>query len=301
MSPASRASALTEAYDPTLLNALVAYPYATGPMLKRLAEFKDSVRFVLDSGAFTAWKTGKPIELDDYCRFLESLPVTPWRYFLLDVIGDPHGTMRNYETMLKRGFNPVPIFTRGEDPSVLDDYYKTSEVVGIGGLVGTRRNRGFVNGIMKHVGNRKVHWLGFTVPEFVLHYRPYMCDSSSFDSPLRFGKLKLYLGRGKEITVTSKDFIARPSQEVIDAVRMYGEDPFKLALKSEWVNSGKNRTTLERLTYKSAVMMNRDLESKSGSKIFLACTAEWKIPSLHFGLDFVRKMKPSLFVTQQAA
>lgn len=270
-------------------------------MLKRLAEFKDSVRFVLDSGAFTAWKAGKPIELDDYCRFLESLPVTPWRYFLLDVIGDPHGTLRNYETMLKRGFKPVPIFTRGEDPSVLEDYYKTSDVVGIGGLVGTRRNRGFVNGIMKHVGDRKVHWLGFTVPEFVLHYRPYMCDSSSFDSPLRFGILKLYLGRGKEITVRSKDFIARPSQEVIDAVRMYGEDPAKLALKSEWVNSGKNRTTLERLTYKSAVMMNRDLESRSGSKIFFACTAEWKIPSLHFGLDFVRKMKPSLFVTQQAA
>jgi hypothetical protein len=301
MSRASRASALTEAYDPTLLNALVAYPYVTGPMLKRLAEFEDSVRFVLDSGAFTAWKAGKPIKLDDYCRFLESLPVTPWRYFLLDVIGDPHGTMRNYEIMLKRGFNPVPIFTRGEDPSVLEDYYKTSEVVGIGGLVGTRRNKGFVNGIMKHVGDRKVHWLGFTVPEFVLHYRPYMCDSSSFDSPLRFGILKLYLGRGKEITVRSKDFIARPSQEVIDAVRMYGEDPAKLALKSEWVNSGKNRTTLERLTYKSAVMMNRDLESKSGSKIFFACTAEWKIPSLHFGLDFVRKIKPSLFVTQQAA
>lgn len=50
---------MTEAYDPTLLNALVAYPYATGPMLKRLAEFKDSVRFVLDSGAFTAWKAMK--------------------------------------------------------------------------------------------------------------------------------------------------------------------------------------------------------------------------------------------------
>lgn len=282
------------------LNILVAYPYATPPMLRQLAEHKDSVRFVLDSGAFTAWKAGKPIELDDYCRFLEGLPVTPWRYFLLDVIGDPHATMRNYETMLKRGFKPMPIFTRGEDPSVLDDYYKTSDVVGIGGLVGTSRNRGFVNGIMKRVGDRKVHWLGFTVPEFVLHYRPYMCDSSSFDGPLRFGKLSLYLGRGKRVAVSSKDFITRPSQDVIDAVRRYGEDPAKLALKAEWVNSGKNRTTLERLTYKSAVMMNRELESKSGSKIFFACTAERKVPSLHFGLDFVRTMKPSLFMPKQA-
>ena len=281
------------------LNILVAYPYATPPMLRQLAEHKDSVRFVLDSGAFTAWKAGKPIELDDYCRFLEQLPIKPWRYFTLDAIGDPEGTQRNYETMLKRGFKPVPIFTRGEDPSVLDDYYKTSDVVGIGGLVGTSRNRGFVNGIMKRVGDRKVHWLGFTVPEFVLHYRPYMCDSSSFDGPLRFGKLKLYLGRGKQVAVSSRDFITRPSQDVIDAVRRYGEDPAKLALKAEWVNSGKNRTTLERLTYKSAVMMNRELESKSGSKIFFACTAERKVPSLHFGLDFVRTMKPSLFMPKQ--
>jgi hypothetical protein len=301
MNRASRGSRLTETYDPNLLNVLVAYPYATPPMLKRLAEYRDSIRFVLDSGAFTAWKAGKPIELDDYCRFLEQLPVKPWRYFLLDVIGDPHGTMRNYETMLKRGFKPVPIFTRGEDPIVLEDYYKTSEVVGIGGLVGTRRNRGFVNGIMKHVGNRKVHWLGFTVPEFVLHYRPYMCDSSSFDSPLRFGILSLYVGRGKMIKVRSKDFIARPSQDVIDAVRRYGEDPAKLALKSEWVNSGRNRTTLERLTYKSAVMMNRDLEARSGSKIFFACTAEWKVPNLHFGLDYLRAIKSRLFSSKQAA
>lgn len=288
-------------YDPSKLNVLVAYPYATPPMLKRLAEFKDSVRFVLDSGAFTAWKAGKPIELDDYCRFLEGLPVKPWRYFLLDVIGDPHGTMRNYETMLKRGFTPVPIFTRGEDPSVLEDYYKTSDVVGIGGLVGTRRNKGFVNGIMKHVGGRKVHWLGFTVPEFVLHYRPYMCDSSSFDSPLRFGILSLYVGRGRSITVRSKDFMERPSEEVIEAVRRYGEDPAKLAIRAEWVNSGRNRTTLERLTYKSAVAMNRDLESRSGAKIFFACTAEWKIPSLHFGLDYLRAIKPHLFVAKEAA
>lgn len=127
------------------LNVLVAYPYATPQVVEQLRQCGPDLRFLLDSGAFTAWKAGKPIELDDYCRFLEALPVKPWRYFALDVIGDPHGTMRNYEAMLRRGFSPVPIFTRGEDPSVLEDYYKTSDVVGIGGLVGTANNRGFVH------------------------------------------------------------------------------------------------------------------------------------------------------------
>jgi len=148
--------------------------------VKLLQENRDNVRFLLDSGAFTAWKAGKPIALDDYCRFIESLPFESWRYFMLDVIGDPAATMRNYETMLKRGFNPIPIFTRGEDPSVLDDYYKTSDLVAIGGLVGTPGNKGFVKGIMEKVGGRRVHWLGFFDCNFVKHYRPYSCDSSTW-------------------------------------------------------------------------------------------------------------------------
>lgn len=286
---------MPEAYDPNLLNVLVAYPYMSKGMLRHVTNYRDTIRLVIDSGAFTAWKAGKPIQLDDYCRFIESLPVTPWRYFLLDVIGDPHATMRNYEVMLQRGFNPVPIFTRGEDPSVLDDYYKTSDVVGIGGLVGTKGNKGFINGIMKRVGNRKVHWLGFTVPEFVLHYRPYMCDSSSFDSSLRFGNLQLYTGRGNIVRCRSKDFITKPSQKIIDAIRMFGEDPALLARKAEWVNSGADRNASERLTYRSAILMNRELEQRSGSKVFFACSADRNIPSLHLALDYIRNMRPSLF------
>jgi phosphoribosylglycinamide formyltransferase-1 len=179
------------------LNVLVAYPYMNQRMIDLLVSAGSSLRFNLDSGAFTAWKAGKQIGLDEYCRFLEGLPIKPWRYFTLDVIGDPGETLRNYETMLARGFKPVPIFTRGEDPSVLEQFYKTSEVVGIGGLVGTPRNRGFVKAIMKHIGDRKVHWLGFTDFNFVKTFRPYMCDSSSWESAARYGALKLYMGGGR--------------------------------------------------------------------------------------------------------
>ena len=59
---------------------------------------------LIDSGAFTAWKANESISLDDYCRFIEKLPVTPWGYFQLDVVGDPDGTIRNYDEMRRRGF-----------------------------------------------------------------------------------------------------------------------------------------------------------------------------------------------------
>lgn len=252
------------------LNVLVAYPYLNKQMMDLLKGCGPDLRFVLDSGAFTAWKAGKPIQLDDYCRFLEQLPIKPWRYFLLDVIGDPHATLRNYETMLSRGFNPVPIFTRGEDPSVLEDYYKTSDVVGIGGLVGTPNNRGFVRGIMRHVGKRKVHWLGFTDLDFIKVFRPYMCDSSSWESGARYGGLKLYMGRGRFKSIKKTDFASKPDQAVMDRIRYLGVDPFLLSQRDGWHGGYSASRTL---CARSAVAMSVDVERSLGTKLFLAIAA----------------------------
>jgi hypothetical protein len=251
------------------LNVLVAYPYMNPQIIEGLTKLGPELRFVLDSGAFTAWKAGKPIKLDDYCRFLEGLPVTPWRYFTLDVIGDPEGTFRNYETMLKRGFKPVPIFTRGEDPSVLNDYYKTSDVVGIGGLVGTPNNKGFVRGIMRHVGKRMTHWLGFANMQFLRYYRPYMCDSSTWESAARYGSITLYMGNGKFKTVSRTDFQTSPEQAVLDRIRLLGLDPHVFARCASWAGGP---SPLRALCARNGVSLSVDLESALGTKQFLAIT-----------------------------
>lgn len=190
------------------LNILIAYPYLRGRALSILNELSREKNFklLIDSGAFTAWKAGKSILLDDYCRFLETLPFIPWKYFTLDIVGDPGGSLANYQTMLRRGFNPIPVFTRGEDPSVLEEYYASSDVVGVGGLVQNQGAGGFVKGIMKHIGRRNVHWLGFTPIEFIRAYRPFSCDSTSWSSGLRFGVIPIYLGHGKFTSIQRKDF-----------------------------------------------------------------------------------------------
>lgn len=249
------------------LNVLVAYPYLNAQMIELLSKCGPWLRFTLDSGAFTAWKAGKPIQLDDYCRFLEGLPIKPWRYFTLDVIGDPEGTMRNYETMLARGFKPVPIFTRGEDPSVLEEFYKTSDVVGIGGLVGTPGNRGFVKGIMRHVRDRMVHWLGFTDLDFIKVYRPFMCDSSTWESGARYGALKLYMGNANFLTIKKPQFQSRPPQAVLDRIRQLGVDPYRLAKLDEWHGGSSASRTL---CARSCVALSVDVERQTGTKMFLA-------------------------------
>lgn len=251
-------------------NILVAYPYMTPPVIKTLRQNREHIRFLLDSGAFTAWKSGKPIELDEYCRFIEKLPFEPWRYFTLDVIGDPEGSMRNYEKMLSRGFKPVPIFTRGEDPSVLDDYYKTSDVVGIGGLVGTKGNKAFVNGIMKHVGKRKVHWLGFTPIDFIKYYKPYMCDSSAWESGARYGTIRLYMGKGLFQSINKKDFEKKPSKKIIERIKRLGINPFSLKKLENWQGGP---SVSRNLCAASGVSLSIDLEENLNVKFFNAAAA----------------------------
>jgi hypothetical protein len=272
------------------LNILVAYPYMNAQLIEALARIGPEMRFVLDSGAFTAWKAGKPIQLDDYCRFLHGLPIKPWRYFTLDVIGDPEGTLHNYETMLKRGFKPVPIFTRGEDPSVLDDYYKTSDVVGIGGLVGTPNNRGFVRGIMRHVGKRDVHWLGFTDLDFIKVFKPYMCDSSSWESGARYGGLKLYMGRGKFVTLKKTQFQDKPSQAVLDRIKQLGVDPYRLSNLGEWHGGPSASRTL---CARSGVALSVDVERMTGTRQFLALTTAQALGLVSQGFqDLYQKATP---------
>jgi hypothetical protein len=251
-----------------LLNILIAYPYLKGSTLKTVIEHQHEARLLLDSGAFTAWRAGKTIDIDDYCRFLDTVPVKPWRYFTLDVIGDPAGSMKNYETMLQRGYKPIPIFTRGEDPAVLEDYYKTSDVVGIGGLVGTKGNKGFINGIMQHVGDRKVHWLGFTRLEYLKFYRPYSCDTASWENGAKFAYLSLYVGRGQFIRVNKREFDQKPSATVIDAIRRLGHDPYLLRRNLNWCGG---LTSLPRmLGAASVVALSADMEKNIGTKYFIS-------------------------------
>lgn len=76
---------------------------------------------ILDSGAYSAWRSGKPIDLDKYCDYL--LENAPWigSYVALDVInpGRPEEAAKasfdNYMHMRKRGLDPIPVFHVGED------------------------------------------------------------------------------------------------------------------------------------------------------------------------------------------
>jgi hypothetical protein len=255
------------------VNLLVAYPYWNAPFNAWIKQHSADVRLLIDSGAFTAWRGGKVIELDDYCRFLEALPVHPWRYFALDVVGDPAATMRNFEAMIRRGFKPVPIFTRGEDVSVLEDYYKHSDVVGIGGLVGTPKKKPFVNGVMKRIGKRRVHFLGFTGEDYLKFYRPYMCDSNSWDYGDQYGHTYVYMGNGKLASLDKRDLKDAPMPAaVMDRIRYFGFDPYAFRHQAAWRGklTGTPWPINRKLCARSAVEFSLDLQQHLGTLMFNA-------------------------------
>lgn len=259
-----------------MLNILVSYAYLNKSLLDILERNKSCVRFVLDSGAFTAWKSGNSISVDDYCNFIEALPSTPWRYFTLDKIGDPEGSKKNYDIMLKRGFKPIPIFTRGENIKMLEEYYSTSDVVGIGGLVRTPNNKGFINGIMRYVGKRHCHWLGFTSTDYLKRYKPYMCDSSSWTGALIYGRMELYDKNGEFVSCSKDTFIKKPPLDVLRLLKEFEVNPADLAVASNWKNSGKGDYPTEKVAFRSFVKFQRDIGKNLGTKMFMAVASDWQ-------------------------
>jgi len=230
------------------------------------------IRLLVDSGAFTAWKTGRHFSLDDYCKALDHaqkrIPI--WRYFTLDVIGDADGTRRNYDELKRRGYDPIPIFTRGAAQADLEYYYERTELVGVGGLVGTTGSRGFVNGIMRCVGSRAVHLLGFTRFDFMKHYRPYSCDSSNFNRGGKYGWVDIYVGAGHMphlMRTTVKH--GNISSAIASTLHRYGFDPWSLGRPSGW--TGKDAPAVK-IPYFSWVDFSLDAERNIGTKVFLACS-----------------------------
>lgn len=259
------------------LNLLVAYPYAKKGVLDLLSRFDkehpNTLRFFLDSGAFTAFNAGKVITLDEYCRFLESLPFKPWRYFMLDVIMNEEKTMANYEKMLERGFNPVPVYTYGQDPKAIEYYYSKSDYVALGGLVGVPKNvmLNEVKKFQKMVDGRKSHLLGFTQIKGIKFFKPYSCDSSTWSNGSRYGEAHLYCGNGEFLKLKRKHFITKPSDKIIKAIRSLGFNMEELKIKTAWQGSYNK---ISELTLASWVKMSLECEKHIKTKLFLAFSSK---------------------------
>ena len=119
---------------------------------------KHGMEVWLDSGAYSAWKRGAEIDIEDYADYIRRHK--PDVYFNLDVVGDPSRTSVNQGYLEKLGLNPIPVFHMDERFTVLDDLVKKHQLIGLGGHVGRNPRKWFDECFSRHTV--RFHGLGVT-------------------------------------------------------------------------------------------------------------------------------------------
>ena len=166
---------------------------------------KNKVELFLDSGAYSAWSQGSPIDINNYIDFIkENIDVIDV-YANLDVIGSAEGTWNNQRIMEKAGLSPLPCFHYGEDIKWLNRYLnKGYDYIALGGMVpiSTKDLTFWLDDMFsKHLCDSKglpkvkVHGFGLTSLPLLLRYPWWSVDSTSWVVTGRMGSI--YIPRKK--------------------------------------------------------------------------------------------------------
>lgn len=154
--------------------------------------------WALDSGAFSAYASGKDINLGDYiatCKRLREADKSLSEIFSLDVIGDWKAGLKNCERMWQAGIEAIPAFHIGEPWDVLKGLAKDYPKIALGGVA---RLRGSIKKIwagqcFARVWPKKVHGFGFAQEDVVMAYPWHSVDATNWEfGPCAFGRWNSY-------------------------------------------------------------------------------------------------------------
>ncbi len=189
---------------------LASFVYLRSFQEKRTQGLYDMRDWVLDSGAFSAHSSGKPIKLQEYidtCKHLLATDSLLAEVFALDVIGDWRASIRNCEAMWRQGIPAIPAFHRGSPESELKAIARDYPKVALGGvarLKGAEKLR-WASQCFARVWPKRIHGFGFATEEAVLSLPFHSVDATSWElGPCGFGNWKAYgkmrvLGSGQDL------------------------------------------------------------------------------------------------------
>lgn len=128
------------------------------------------IEVMADSGAFSAWKRGTAIKIEDYMAWLKKYTIE--QYFNLDVVRDPIQTVINQLKMEAAGYKPIPVFHYGENWGLLRNYVNNYPLVGLGGTVGLspREKERFFSQVFSLFPDGKFHALGVANERYLRKY-----------------------------------------------------------------------------------------------------------------------------------
>jgi hypothetical protein len=147
---------------------------------------------MLDSGAFSMAKSGKKLDLIEYCEYIKLRK--PAKYISMDVIGNPEQSELNLLEMVKQDLDPIPVFHAGSDFKFLQRLVDMGYTyICLGGTVGQKNPQRieFFDTVFAKYPEIKFHGLGMTSLELLKRYNFYSVDSTTWLIPDRAGR---YIG-----------------------------------------------------------------------------------------------------------
>lgn len=168
--------------------------------------------FFLDSGAFTAWRQGTPINLEEYIKFIKTNKDKLTIYANLDVIKDGKSSFENYMKMRDAGLNPLPVWHLSTPVFYLKEYIKYTNYIGIGELAkgSSSFRKGNLDSLFKKYPNPEeigFHGFGIGDPETLREYPWKSVDATSIHMQARYGGI-YFPGKGwlkVGLSVSEKD------------------------------------------------------------------------------------------------
>lgn len=161
---------------------MLSYHYRKSYGEKQMKRFRKlGLHLFLDSGAFSAWKSGAKINIDEYIQYIKKYYIG--KYIVLDVVGDAEQTYKNLKYMESQGLQPIPVFHLGSDIKYLkqlvdEEYY----CICLGGTVGSSRGERikFFDECFTKFPDTYFHGLGMTDPKLMLRYPWFSVDSTTW-------------------------------------------------------------------------------------------------------------------------
>lgn len=147
---------------------------------------------ILDSGAFSAWNSGKDIDMAALVR--ESMDPYWQESVGLDVVGDAAGTERNLLSMQKAGSPAYPVFHIGEPFEYLERYKENFGKVGLSCRFGepAAESLRWLEQCFARAWPCKFHSFGWVAPQALFAFPFHTADTASWVSAARWGRWKSY-------------------------------------------------------------------------------------------------------------
>lgn len=192
-------------------NALMSYasPGSAEVVASQFGKRPDTV-FLLDSGAFSVWRSGKEIDLKAYIDFSKDFIARHGKRIRvhivnLDVIPGVQGlpptkaqiedaAAQGWDNMLqmeRAGITPLHIFHQGEDFSWLEKLAARHRYIGISPSndMSTKSKHHWLRRVYSIIrANNMTHGFGVTAPTLMKAFPWYSVDSTSYLAPEWYGK-----------------------------------------------------------------------------------------------------------------